>query len=496
MNIGTPVLWAGLAAGLALQSFGAAAQTAPATPLPPVVAPTDTLVQVDLAGCPAAPTVRVGAVLFVGNGVTKERTLRAELDFREGDSLAVAELPARLEANRRRLFNLQLFHAVLAQARCGAGGQLTVVFSVQERWYVLPTPIFSLAERNYNAWFARSDRWRRVDYGLHLTHANFRGRNEQLTLNLQHGFNRKYEVFYEAPGFGRRRRVGLGAGVSYYRSHTLDYNTEADRLVSLRLDEGFPVQRFYASAGLRLRQTVQFVSALDFSYHRETVADTVRQLNPDYFLGQTRREYLEVVLISTRNERNTFAYPLTGQFAQAALSYRYYLGGALPAAASVRLRYARYLSLGHGFYYSVGLWAQTRLLASRLSYADARALGYEALVRGYDAYVVEGRHFGLAQQGLSYRLWAPPPLRLPGVRNPKINTLPLAVYLNIFADAGLAAGALGRAEPPSNELPGRLLASAGLGLHLVTYYDRVFVLELSRNGRGETGFFIRSSFPI
>ena len=106
--------------------------------LRPVVVPTDTLVRVGT--CPG-PRVRVSAILFAGNSRTRERTLRAELDFHEGDSLTVADLARRLEANRRRLFNLQLFHAVLAQASCGGTGQLTVLFSMQERWNILPIPI-------------------------------------------------------------------------------------------------------------------------------------------------------------------------------------------------------------------------------------------------------------------------------------------------------------------------------------------------------------------
>ena len=470
--------------------------------LPPVVAPTDTLVQ--LSACPGAgPRVRVLAILFTGNAVTKERTLRAELNIREGDSLTVADLRARLEANRRRLYNLQLFHTVLVQASCGGTGQLTILFNVQERWYVLPTPIFSIADPNFQRWLDRpgTERWQRLDYGLHLVHNNVRGRAEQLTANLQLGFNRKYELFYEVPGFGRGRRVGLGFGISYYQSRNLDYITENDRPKPLPQPEedAFPIQRFYVSGGLRLRHTVQFSTALDVAYHREIISDSIYRLNPDYFLNGTQRKYLESSVISTNNQRNTFAYPLTGQFMQAALIFRQFLDGgpaATPAYATVRLRYARYLSLGHELYYAVGLWGQTRLLATRYAYADSRALGYEALVRGYDAYIVDGRSYGLVQQGLSYRAWAPPPLRLPFINNPKINTLPLVVYFNVFADAGLAGGSLGRYEGASNQLPGRLLASAGLGLHLVTYYDRVFCFELTRTAQAQTGFFIRSAFPI
>ena len=467
--------------------------------LPPVVVPTDTLVRVST--CPgSAPRVRLLALLFVGNDITRERTLRAELNIREGDSLDVADLRTRLEANRRRLYNLQLFHNVLVQASCTGAGQLIVLFNVQERWYVLPTPIFSIAETNFQRWRQRPDRWQRLDYGLHVVHTNFRGRAEQLTANLQLGFNRKYELFYEAPGFGRRRRVGVGFGISYYQSRNLDYITENDRPTPLPAPEedAFPIQRFYVSGGLRLRHTVQFVTAIDLSFHRELISNTIFQLNPDYLLGSTQRKYAEISIVSSNNQRNTFAYPLTGRFMQAGISFRQFLDGttSAPAYATVRLRYARYLSLGHQFYYAVGLWGQTRLLATRYAYADSRALGYDALVRGYDAYVVEGRAYGLVQQGLSYRAWAPPPLRLPFISNPKINTLPLALFVNLFADAGLAGGSLGRPVLAANQLPGRLLASAGLGLHVVTYYDRVFCFEVSRTAQAQTGFFIRSSFPI
>ena len=465
--------------------------------LAPVVAPTDTLVRVN--PCPGSK-VRVSAILFAGNNRTRERTLRAELDFHEGDSLTVADLASHLEANRRRLYNLQLFHAVLAQGSCGSTGQFTVLFSVQERWYILPAPILSLGE-DFNRWRTRADRWQRIDYGLHLVDTNFRGRAEQLTANIQLGFNRKYELFYEAPGLGRRRLVGAGFAISYYQSRNLDYTTLNDRPQSLPEAEAdaFPIQRFYVSGGLRLRQTVRLASAFDVSYHRDQISDRIYELNPDYLLRLPQRQYLEASLVTTNNQRNTFAYPLTGQFFQAALSLRQFVGAERsPAYATARLRYARYLSLGHGFYYAGGLAAQTRLFAPSLAYTDARSFGYEALVRGYDYYVVEGRSYALLQQGLSLRAWAPPALRIPFISDPKINTLPLAVYLNAFADAGVAGGSVGRFQLPTNQLPGQLLASVGLGLHLVTYYDRVFCIELIRTLTvyPGTGVFLRTAFPI
>lgn len=458
-------------------------------PLRPVVAPTDTLVRV----LPCSGTVRaaVGHVVFAGNAITRERILRAELDFKEGDTLALVDLPARLEANRRRLFNLQLFHAVVVQASCTSGNWL-IVFGVQERWYTFPVPILSLADRNLRSWLNRSDRWRRVDYGLHLTRANFRGRNEQFIINLQLGFNRKYELFYEVPGVGRYRRLGFGVGASYYQSHALDYRTLNDRLTPLRADGNFPIQRFYATAGLRFRHTVQFRTAFDVSYHREQITDSISYYNPNYFLGRTQREFFDFTLSSTRNQRNTFAYPLTGQYAQISLSHRVFFDSTTPSLTTLRATYSRYLALGHQFYYSLGLSAQARL-ARALGYPDTRALGYDDLVRGYDEYVIDGRHYGLVQQGLSYRLFEPTTIRLGSIDNPKVNTIPLALYGNIFADAGYVVAPT---SIPQNRLPNHFLRAIGLGLHLVTYYDRVFTAEYTLNGLGQTGYFFRAEFPI
>ena len=472
-----------------LASFGAASADTLPRPPRPAAAAADTLVRV--LPCPGLARAAVGTILFAGNAVTKERILRAELDFREGDTLALADLPARLEANRRRLFNLQLFHVVVVQASC-AGPRLLIVFGVQERWYTFPVPILSLADRNLRAWLDRPDRWRRVDYGLHLTRANFRGRNEALTANLQLGFNRKYELFYEVPGLGARRRVGFGLGGSFYQSRTVDYQTQADRLVPLRDERGFPIQRFYVTGGLRLRQTVQSLTAFDASYHREQISDSVRYFNPNYYQGRTRRKYLAFSLTSTRNRRNTFAYPLTGDYAQATLAHRVFLDGTTPSLTTLRLSYARYLALGHGFYYSAGITGLARL-TRRLAYADSRALGYDDLVRGYDEYVIDGRHYALVQQGVSYRLFQPAPLRLDALDNPKVNTIPLALYLNIFADAGYVAAPVASAQ---NHLSNKLMGAIGLGLHLVTFYDRVFTAEYTLNGLGQTGYFFRASFPI
>ncbi|WP_054414160.1 BamA/TamA family outer membrane protein [Hymenobacter sp. DG25A] len=451
--------------------------------------PIDSLVRVY---CPSYTRLRVSSVVFVGNEVTKERILRAELDFREGDTLAAAALPARLEANRRRLLNLQLFHSVLVQTVC-RDGEITVLFSLQERWYTFPIPIFSLADRNIRSWLDRPDRWRRVDYGVHVVRNNFRGRNEQLRGNLQLGFNQKYEVFFENPG--TRQRPGLALGASFARSRALDYRTVQDQLLTYRSESGFAFHHTYFVAGLRWRNTVQRRTALDVAWRQDQISDSIQIGNPGYFSGDQQRRYVDVALTRIINRRNNFAYPLSGRFAQVTLSQRLFLHSASPSYATLYARYTRYVPLPHKLYYSAGLEGQTRLTNRRLAYADSRALGYAALVRGYDRYVVDGQHYVLLQQGLSYPLLPARQLQLDATSNPKFSTLPLAIYLNTFADMGYVAAPASLADA-NNQLPNQFLLAAGIGLHLVTYYDRVFAVEYALNALGETGIYIRTAFPI
>ncbi|MBC6991404.1 BamA/TamA family outer membrane protein [Hymenobacter sp. BT491] len=443
------------------------------------------------AQCPEYATLRVATILFVGNEVTKERVLRAELDIHEGDTLPATSLAKRLEANRRRIFNLQLFHSVGIQTVC-RNGDITILFGVQERWYLFPVPIFSLADRNFRSWLDRRDRWQRVDYGLHVVRSNFRGRNEQVTANLQLGFNKKYELFYEAPGYGRRRRVGFGGGVSYYRSRALDYDVVSDRLVNFREHDIYPIERQYVTAGVRWRHTVQRLTAFDVSYHQERISDSIQKLNPDFFLGPSQRRYVEFGLTTTLNRRNTFAYPLTGRYVQVGVAYRAFLTSGSPNITVARAQYSQYFALGGDFYYNFSLQGQLRF-AERVAYADNRAFGYDALVRGYDRYVINGRHYGLVQQGLSYRLLDAGRLKLGGLNNPKLNSIPLVFYLNTFVDAGYVAS---RSVAANNRLPNQLLSAVGVGLHLVTYYDRVLTMEYTLNGLGQRGFFFRTEFPI
>lgn len=443
----------------------------------------------ELRLCPETDTLQVAVVAFVGNRKTKERVLRAELDLQEGEILTTGNLEKRLEKNRLRLYNLQLFHWVRYETVC-QGGRITVIFEVQERWYLFPVPIFSLADRNINAWLEKKD-FNRIDYGLHLVQYNFRGRNEVLKANFQFGFNRKYELFYTVPYFNKKRNLGFSVGGSIYQSHSLDYDTKENRLLTLRQNEVFPIQRRYATGSLILRENVQKQTALTVSYHQEEISDSVFLLNPEFFSNILNRKFLALEIARTLNFRNTFAYPLAGHFLQIGVGQQIGLNNNQQNTTAFA-KFSHYLPLRGNFYYSYNLEGQSRL-ASNLAYADNVALGYKSYIRGYELYVIGGQHYGVFKQGLSHQLVDLNQIKLKFIRNPKFNRIPVTLYLNLFADAGYVYE--NRFEE-TNFLTNRLNMATGLGLHLVTYYDRVFTLEYSLNREGRAGVYIHTSFPF
>ncbi|WP_370583265.1 hypothetical protein [Pontibacter sp. FD36] len=436
-------------------------------------------------------SVVIDSIGFKGNEVSKSRMLLFELNISPGDTVATAELEAKLEENRRRLFNLRLFHEVGYTYTC-LGGRVTVTYTMQERWYLYPIPIFDLADRNFNAWLERRD-WGRVDYGINLIRRNFRGRNEEVRVRLQQGFNKRLEFIYRVPYVSRTHKLGMDFGVADYRSRAIDYRTLNNRQRFFVQESGVPIQRTLLTTGLTHRQSVQRQEGIRLTYVKEQVADTVLALNPVYYSdGGHDRQYLRVELSKVVNQRNSFIYPLTGSYFEAIAAQTFFVNGNGTPITTLRAKYVDYRHLSGKYYYFVGGEAQARL-SRRYAYADNVALGFRSLVRGYELQVVGGQHFGLFKQGLTRELFQHKGVHLKFIRSPKFNKVPLALYANVFTDAGYVAD---NVFDKGNPLANRLLAGAGAGLHLVTFYDFVFRAEYTLNREGNGGLYFSGRFPF
>jgi hypothetical protein len=65
----------------------------------------------------------------------------------------------------------------------------------------------------------------------------------------------------------------------------------------------------------------------------------------------------------------------------------------------------------------------------------------------------------------------------------------------VFFDAGYV-DTFQTWQSNGNQLPGTFLTGKGIGLDLVTYYEKVFRIEYSWNKNNEGGFFLHFVAPI
>jgi len=187
-------------------------------------------------------------IRFVGNKVTRERTLLRELPFAMGDRVSTAQL----EAGRQAIQNLNLFKKVTLETVRSGQDRFEAIYTVDERWYVLGYP---RVDGNSNGEYA---------YGGQLDWNNVWGLNHTLRLSVLRketkrvgiGKEQNYTVGYSAPQiFDSLWSVGLGA--SYTERPVNDdlgeYNErlEAYQAIAYRaLDSAQPNQGWSMGAGL------------------------------------------------------------------------------------------------------------------------------------------------------------------------------------------------------------------------------------------------------
>ncbi|WP_162053609.1 POTRA domain-containing protein [Pontibacter pamirensis] len=437
------------------------------------------------------PQLVIADVKLAGNEVTKQQVMLQELTFATGDTVRSDELEQLLEKNRRRLFNLRLFHHVNYTYTCDQSNVL-VQYEVQERFYLYPVLIFDFADRNFNAWLEKKD-WSRIDYGASLVRRNFRGRNEDVRVRVQRGFNKRLEFSYRIPYISRKHNLGAEVGVADYRSRTISYTNLNNRQYFYEEEEGLPIQRTALSVGLIHRRSVQRQEGLRLSYLQESISDSVVHLNPEYYHNALdERQYLRLELFKVANLRNNFAYPLSGSYFEAGVAQNFFLKDSGTPFTTLWSKYAHYSKLSEKYAYMVGAEGQLRL-SERYAFADNRALGFRSLVRGYELYVVGGQHYGIFKQSLTRELLQIKSIKLNFIQNPKFNNIPLSVYLNAFTDAGYVVDNVFQERNP---LTNRLLIGGGLGVHLVTFYDIVLRLEYTVNREGGRGLYFSTGFPF
>jgi hypothetical protein len=103
--------------------------------------------------------------------------------------------------------------------------------------------------------------------------------------------------------------------------------------------------------------------------------------------------------------------------------------------------------------------------------------------------VIDGKHFALFRSNIKFALVPEKAHSIGFIPTPKFGKIHYALYLTAFADAAYVWQPQW-IEENNNILPRTFLAGTGIGIDLVTYYDKVVRVEYAVNKSGKSGIFI------
>lgn len=432
--------------------------------------------------------VTIGNIYLVGNKKTKDEIIYRELGFESGQTFTAEGFQNIIELDQQKLMNTRLFIKIEIIPLFTTDHEAEVLIRVQERWYIFPTPIFRLADRNFTEWWVNQKRdFSRVNYGLQLQHMNLTGRNDKMAVRAQFGFTNQFNLQYQIPYINNAQTIGLSFSTTFSNNKTVSYGSRSHRQLFLESENELR-NRYSIGSTITLRPTFYNQHHLSLIYGRNTVADTIRQLNPSYLYSQGNTQNFFAMTYAFRHDRRDFiAYPLTGRIFEFT-AQQIGLGVFNEVDMfTTRMNYSSFHHLNKKLYLAQGAEVYQNF-ANRIPYLFRSGFGYPPdLLRGYEAYVIETDFLFSYRSALKFELIKGLKELNPGSVIDQFRSLPYAAYLKIFFDIGYAGDALRNNE--NNFFNNSWLGSIGIGLDIVTYYDFVMRLEYSVNREGNSGFF-------
>ncbi len=431
--------------------------------------------------------VVVQNITISGNKRTKERIIRRELAMQVGDTILKSELNNKIEIDRRKISNTNLFLTIEFKTTVDSVQSQTqnidIQIVVKERWYLLAYPTLGLSDRNFNEWWY--DRGRdlgRLIYGIDGTQYNLTGNNDRLRVRANFGFIPRTDIYYYTPYIDKAQKIGLLIGFSRIVNRTLAYRTNNDKLQFFNSDIRTR-ERFVPFVSLSRRQKFYGYHSLDFRYSFMTVADTIVKLNDNYLSkNQSNQNYGQLTYSYLYDNRDNVQYALKGKVWAVQLSRSGVFRSDNAHLWEANIDWLQFVPISKKLFFSYAAEVKA-ILPTDQPFSMTRGLGYSTdLVRGYELYVIDGQHYGYLKTNLRYKLFDKI-FHLKFLKLSQFNTIPIAIYPNIYADIGYVVN--NYANLNNSKLANRPLVGAGVGLDVVTWYNVVARLNYSGNQLGE-----------
>jgi hypothetical protein len=236
----------------------------------------------------------IRTIVIKGNKQTRDNIAFREVALKAGESYSGRDLFKRLRLTKEQLMNTTMFVNVSSQQFLAPNGQLDIVITVAERWYIFPIPYFKVVDRNWNVWINDyKASLSRTQFGLKLTHNNTTGRNDRLNIWVIAGYTQQLEFKYQSPFVDKKMEKGFTVGMSYGRNRELNFATDSNRQKFYTLPN-FGRSYFRAEGAFSYRKGSQMRFYLRSVYGLERIDSIFLKLNPSYLNGRTQATFVDL----------------------------------------------------------------------------------------------------------------------------------------------------------------------------------------------------------
>ncbi|WP_170134461.1 BamA/TamA family outer membrane protein [Echinicola strongylocentroti] len=441
--------------------------------------------------------VSVNNVFIIGNEKTQKNIILREMNVAPGVVYDWEDFLRILKTDQQRIYNLQLFTSVEITPLFVEDEEVELLVSVKERWYVIPSIIFDLADRNFSEWWINQNRdLSRVNYGLKLNHNNVGGRNEKLRVMGQLGFTQAFDLTYSIPYIDKEQEHGLAFRINYNTNKTIAVKSAQNKQV-FYTNENEEILRKNLGASLQYTYRGNFYNFnyLTIGFSNTKIHEEVLTQNPNYFLNDsTRQKYFYASYNFKHDRRDNIAYATQGELINVGVTRYGLFTNDDVNETEISLIANKYFRFSDKTHLVTGI-SVSSYLSSRQPYTLVRGIGYAPdFIRGYEIYVIEGQQTFIHKNSFRYKLLDVAYDISKLIPIEEFNTFPIRAYLSANFDHGYVND---RNHIPENAaLTNTYLYGYGLGLDLITFYDQVIRFEYSVNSQQEGSFFINIKAPL
>ncbi len=448
----------------------------------------------------SAQEILIDSIIITGNKRTKERVILRELTFKAKDSLNIKEgFESIVSYNEKRLLSIGLFNHVKISFTedPNHGNEYNVHIVVNENWYLFPSPIFELADRNFNLWWYELNRdITRVNYGLRGEHVNLTGNRDKLTLTAQLGYTRKLELKYHFPFLDAKGNWTASFNAYYSDVKEMAYKTVGNKTQFGSYNDEVMQTRIRIGGDIGYRQNLYLSHIFRLEFHKNTINDYAATiLNPDYFLNSdTKIEFFFFNYTLFYDNREFRIFPEAGDYFH--LNFKkegLYIFNDYDNM-SLALEYEKYFNYKSKLIWNFRGKVKANLIRNKLAFANNSAFGWgEDLLRGYDLYAIDGSDFAYLKLGINYKFFERKYDLSNVLHVSQFNKIDLKLYFGIGFDSGYVNE---RDYIETNNFSNRIIYGYGPSFGLMLYNTYLFSIDYSWNHTGEGGIFVRNKISF